>query len=422
MSGSFTIHTSLRLLLVSLCVLIANITSAAQTESAPASYTPVLTDSISGCKSFMQDEGFKEEVCFRDSAETDCNIIDKPQKIMALRDTTDRNWWHLLKRGQLNLADTTVEYPRFLKFCVNVYNWADHVFNSYNPEYVVGTGRRWKARVLSDNWVDSYAMNIKSDMPIRIMSDIYCNAGAYIQYMAVSLGYSLDLSNIIGNKPANHKKLEYGFNCARFNVEGHFWENTGGSYLRKFGKYNNGKLFKYEFPGVYFKSLGLHAYYFFNNKKYSQGAAYNFSKYQIKSAGSFIIGFSYNNITYSLDLSFLPYKFRPFANIPMDNYRIHYQSYCLMTGYGYNWVLNPHLLFNISVFPEIGITHCYTDSYQGNRILRAMNIRGRSSLTYNLGDFFLCLIAKIDGNWYYCDQLSFFSSIENASLSVGVRF
>lgn len=132
-----------------------------------------------------------------------------------------RDWWNLLKKGQLNLADTTVIYPRFLGFCVNVYNWADKTFNSYDTDYVTGTGRRWKARVVSDNWVDSYYLNIEKKMPVRMMSDLYCNAGAYIQYMAVSVGYSLDMSNIIGNKPSNHKKLEFGFNCARFNAEFH---------------------------------------------------------------------------------------------------------------------------------------------------------------------------------------------------------
>ena len=44
-------------------------------------------------------------------------------------------------------------------------------------------------------------------MPMRLMGDIYCNLGAYLQYMAVSVGYSLDMSNIIGNKPILHKKM-----------------------------------------------------------------------------------------------------------------------------------------------------------------------------------------------------------------------
>ena len=166
-------------------------------------------------------------------------------------------WLNRLKQGTLDLKDSTVIYPRFMKFCINVYNWGDKFFNGTDPEYIGGTGKRWKVFLKSDNWCDSYSMNLGHNMPIRMMSDIYCNAGAYLQYMAVSVGYQLDMSNIIGNKPQNHKKFEFSFSCARFSIEAYFNENTGGSYLRTFGKYNKGHLFKKAFPGVSITSLGM---------------------------------------------------------------------------------------------------------------------------------------------------------------------
>lgn len=333
-----------------------------------------------------------------------------------------RNWWHLLKKGELNIADTTVEYPKFLGFCVKVYNWADKTFNSYDTDYVVGTGRRWKARVVSDNWVDSYYLNIGKNMPIRMMSDIYCNAGAYLQYMAVSIGYSLDMSNVIGNKPSNHKKVEFNFNCARFNIEGHYWENTGGTFIRTFGDFNRGHLIKKEFPGVVQKTIGINGYFFFNNRKFAMGAAYNFSKFQKRSAGSAIIGFNYNNLDITMDLSQIPAELKPYLNIDPHRYKFHYNSYCLMSGYSFNWVLNPHFLFNISAFPGLGYTRAYEDSAERGAGLFAITLKGQSSLTYNLGDFFVCAVAKLDGNWYNSSSFSLFSSVENAQLSMGVRF
>lgn len=338
------------------------------------------------------------------------------------KDVDTLDWLYLLKRGELNIADTAVRYPKFLNFCLKVYNWADRVFNSYDTTYVVGTGRRWKARVTSDNWVDSYYLNIDKKMPIRMMSDIYCNAGAYLQYMAVSLGYTVDASNIIGNKPSNHKKFEFSFNCARFNVEGHYWENSGSTYIRTFGKYNKGHIIKKEFPGAHQRTFGINGYYFFNNKKFAMGAAYNFSKIQKKSAGSAIIGFDYDNLDITIDMTLIPEVLKPFLTINPQKYRFHYNTYSIMTGYTYNWVLNRHLLFNISAFPGIGFTHSYEDSVEKNNKLFALSIKGQSSLTYNLGDFFVCAIARMDGNWYNSGKYSFFSSIENAQLSVGVRF
>lgn len=350
------------------------------------------------------------------------DVTELSENAVPSTDYRKQDWWQLVKKRKLSLSDTTVRYPRVLKFFVDLYNWGDRAFNSYDTTYVVGTGRRWKARLISDNWVDSYALDFSNKMPIRIMSDIYFNAGAYLQYMAVSVGYTIDLSNVIGNRPSNHKKLEFGFNCARFNIEAHYWENTGGSYIRRFGNYNNGKLFKLEFPGVDLRSFGVSAYYFLNNRKYSQGAAYNYSKIQKKNAGSFIFGVSYNDMSLSIQFSKIPIKLRPFLTIPSNDMKIHYLSYCLSAGYGYNWVLNKHFLFNFTAMPEFGVTHCYEDSFEGSSTLFAMNIRARVSLSYNHNDFFICAVGKLDGSLYKTGKTSLFSSIENGSISVGFRF
>ena len=335
---------------------------------------------------------------------------------------SNRNWWYLLRHGRLNTADTTVHYPKFMNFCMKVYRWADKTFNSYDTTYVVGTGRRWKVRLLSDNWVDSYYINPGKKIPIRMMSDPYANIGAYIQYMAVSVGYSVDMNNIIGHHPANHQKIEYTFNCARFNIEGHIWKNTGGTYVRTFGKYNNGHLIKRFFEGVKLKEMEVYGYYFFNNRKFSMGASYNFSKFQKKSAGSAVIGFGYNNLDIGMNLNELPEELKPHLNVRPENYKFHYRSYSIISGYSFNWVLNKKLLFNISAFPGVGINLTYEDSHSGNSKTIAMNVRAMSSLTYNLNDFFICAVAKLDGNWYISNNNTLFSSVENAQLSVGLRF
>lgn len=345
-----------------------------------------------------------------------------PDSLPLPKPVVETDWWKLLKKGKLNLADTTVRYPKFLGFCVKVYNWADKTFNSYDTTYVVGTGRRWKVRLTSDNWVDSYYLNLEKKMPIRMMSDFYCNVGAYLQYMAVSVGYSVDFSNIFGHEKSRHKKMEFNFNCARFNIEGHYWENDGGTMIRTFGEYKGGHLVKIPFHGAKMKTFGLNGYYFFNNRKFAMGAAYNFSKFQKKSAGSAIIGFNYNNLDISMDMHSLPEELKPYLTIKPEDYRFHYRSYGLMSGYSFNWVLNRHWLFNISAFPGIGLTQAYADNVEANSTIFSVMLKGQGSLTYNLGDFFLSAIAKIDGNWYKTDSFSFFSSVENAQFSIGYRF
>lgn len=354
--------------------------------------------------------------------------VDAPQPpkdfgIKELPRSKEQMWWlNLAKRGQLNLQDTAVIYPRFIKFCVDVYNWADRFFNSYDPEYVLGTGKRWKVRILNDNWVDSYAMTLPGRVQTEMLSNMYSNIGAYVQYMAVSAGYTYDIGKLFGPNNLDHKKWDFGFNCALFNAEIYYQENTGGTFLRKFGNYKNGHHFKQRFPGLELYDFGVEAYYFFNNKKYSQGAAYNFSKFQRKSQGSFIAGLTYTNLKLRMDFSQLPADMIPYLQIPAVSYLFHYKSYGVLFGYGFNWVIKPRLLFNISAMPSIGLSHCYEDSLEGERHMFAMNVSARSSLTYNLGNFFFTIIGKMRGHWYKSGTYSLFSSVENFSANIGFRF
>ncbi len=334
----------------------------------------------------------------------------------------NRDWWHLFKEGRLSMQDTTVEWPKFLEFCVGVYNWGDEFFNGTDHEYVVGTGRRWKVRLVNDNWTDAYSMELGQDMKIQMLSEPYSNAGIYLQYMAVSIGYNIDLTNVIGNRPINHKKMNFGFSCARFNAELTYSENTGGTYLRTFGDYDHGRFFKKFFPGLVMRNLTVDAYYFFNNRRYSYGAAYGFAKIQKRSAGSIIAGFSYAYQDVDMDLSLLPPELLPYLTIPERDYKFRYNDYSLLVGYGYNFVVSPHVLINLTALPAIGINHSYEDSVDGASNLLSVGIRARGSVTYNIKDFFLGGSIKFDGHWYNSSAYSFFSSLIPFSITAGVRF
>ena len=342
-----------------------------------------------------------------------------PQQIRREQDW----WWNRFKRGKLSMQDTTVIWPKFLQFCVDVYNWGDRTFNSYDPAYVISTGKRWKVRLVSDNWLDSYALKLPQGINSTMSSDVYSNLGAYIQYMAVSVGSSYDVAKLFNKKEPSHKKYEFGFICALFNAELYYHENQGGVNIRKFGDINDGKLIKEYFPGVSLYTIGFDAYYFFNNKRYSQGAAYNFAKYQLRSQGSFMLGISLNNQKLNFDFSKLPDNLKgSLPNADITNYYFHYNSYAILAGYGYNWVLAPKLLFNATVMPSVGFSHYYEDSLEGNKYLLSLNIQGRISLTYNLGNYFFGLFGKVNGHLYRQGKMSMFSSIENFSAYVGLRF
>lgn len=411
----------LLLLLAVLCVFGMK----AQEEMRPESLEEMAFDEIWAGGFFAGGDEEHQHSLYSDPDYTSAEMREIARIAREKRDAEEpenRDWWYLLKRGKLNLADTTVVYPRFLKFCVDVYNWADRTFNSYDPDYVVGTGHRWKARLVNENWTDSYSLHFrKHDSRIRMLSRLNDNIGAYLHYMAVSVGYSIDLNTIFGSQKNEHSRFDTNFNCALFNFDLYYYHSTG-TRIRQFKGFENGGLINFDFPGVTSYNFGISAYYFLNNKKYSQGAAYNFSKIQKKSAGSWMCGLSYSNLDISMNFEYLPEELKPVFTVPSDGINIHYYSFCALFGYGYNWVWHPKWLFNITAMPSLGFNHCREDSSDGNGRQFALNVHGRTSLTYNHRALFCSLIGKFTGNWYISKNLSLFNAIEYFSLNVGFRF
>ncbi len=344
------------------------------------------------------------------------------QAIKEAQQEANRNWWYLFKKGQLKMDDPTVEWPKFLGFCVKVYNWGDHVFSSTDPEYVVGTGKRWRARLINDNWNDSYYMRFRNKFKSLMSGNVHVLAGASLQYMAVSYTYTLDISHMVTGGPIDYRKQEFGFNCARFSINGYAYSNGGGTFIRNFGNYLGHKHIRMPFSGVDMKSLGLEGYYYINGHKYSQAAAYAFSKIQKKSHGCFMVGFAYCNQNIAFDFTKLPDELKPYMTFEDTKYRFHYNDYDLLFGYGYNCVMGRHWLYNITVIPGVGFNHCYEDSYDGSAKLLSISGRAMTSFTYNNGNWFAGLQANLRGNWYHSGSTTLFNTVESVLLSGGYRF
>lgn len=334
---------------------------------------------------------------------------------------SNRNWLYLLKKGKLSIDDKSVEWPRFMRFCLGIYHWGDEFFNGFDTTYVVGTGRRWKIRLTTDMWSDSYTMTVGSHKPIQMLSHSVVHTGAYIQFMAVSLGYQIDMTNVIGNRPIDNRRLTFGFGCGLFNLDLTYSENNGGTYLKKFANYNDGRLINEYFPGLKMNSFESDLYFFFNHRKYSQVAAYGFGRYQKKRAGSLLLGASYLSQNIHMDFSMLPEPMRVDLPPGASKYKFFYYNYNLLIGYGYNWPIGKHLLFNVTAMPAVGFNHRVGGESNKSTLFSA-GIRGLASFTANYGDFFAGLSGKLTGQFYYSHGSSLFSTIQTAQLTLGVRF
>lgn len=338
----------------------------------------------------------------------------------------ESDWWLTrIKNGTYDISDTTIRYPRFAQFCVNVYNWGDRTFNSYDPDYVVGTGKKWKATVKFSNWADSYAMTL-GKTHIRMLSNVYSNVGPYLSFMAVSIGYEANLNRLISHLPARQKHWEFNFNTSLFWLHAYYTTNKDGTIIRSFSDYRDAKghtWINQPFPDLQLRNYGFDLYYFFNHRRYSQGAAYNFSKYQKRSQGSLLLGLSLSHQYIDMDLSHLP---GAMLNTMPKGYPTHYNftynDYCLMLGYGYNIVPSRHWVLNITALPNIGLKHCMPQTTGGRRELFSFNIKANTAAVYNLGNYFLGIFGNIDMHWFNTSRLSFINAIISFGAHTGMRF
>ena len=338
-------------------------------------------------------------------------------------DTTrdNRYWWRAMKHGKVNFKDSTMGYPKFLMFCYKTYKWGDKAFNSYDSAYVKSTGKNWKLILKSNNWLDSYIGTPYEDVKVIMNSNLVSNIGVSLSFMAVSLGYSISISNLIhGGKVSN--KVDFSFTCARFTADAYYWENKNDINVAYVDKSLDNKRHEYRQSGISRKAMGLTAYYFFNNRRYAQAAAYCFSKYQKRSAGSFLAGISLQHFDVMFDPDNMPKEPQDFIPEESEIPRILYNDYCVLVGYGYNWVLGRKWLLNVTLTPYLGYRYNIKPQPYEKQSDFSLNIRGRIGAVYNHKNFFMGLQACGDHHRYKKQDNWLVSSLLEFTALAGIRF
>ena len=354
------------------------------------------------------------------SDEVKSRILDKlNEPYDTIRD--NRYWWRAMKHGNVNFTDSTMGYPRFVMFCYRTYKWGDRVFNSYDPDYVTSTGKNWKLILKTDNWIDSYIGVPFQDVKMVMNSRLVSNIGVSLSFMAVSVGYSVSVSNLVhGGKLSN--KVDFSFTCARFAADAYYWENRNDVNVIYSVKSVDQGRHHFRMSGITRKAMGATAYYFFNNRRYAQAAAYCFSKYQRRSAGSWLAGLSLQHFDVEFDVERLPQAARTYIPTQQDAPRILYNDYCLLVGYGHNWVLGRKWLLNFTLTPYIGYRYNINPHPGIKQSDVSINMRGRIGAVYNHKKFFLGLQGYADHHRFHASGSRMINSIIDFTALAGIRF
>lgn len=321
--------------------------------------------------------------------------------------------------------DSIATWGKFPKFCIDVYRWGDNFFNGYDTAYVVGTGYKFNGKVKVNSWIDMYHFYLPENVRMSAVSDPSTSIGGWLTYLAVSAGYDKNVSRFFGsNNVKTREEFTFGFNCSLFAFNMSFNNNTGGVKIKKFGTPSNSINPNIEFDGLKSKYFGFDAYYFFNHKKYSQAAAFNFSRIQIKSQGSWFAGLSYSNQQFNFDFNDLP-EFITSA-LPTSwlyhRYEANTKNLAIKVGYGYNWVFAPKWVLGVSESPSIGLKRGVINNPDKETTNLTFSNQFRISVVWNHKQWFAGVIGEVNQALIYEKGSAFQNLVTNGSMIVGYRF
>jgi hypothetical protein len=172
---------------------------------------------------------------------------------------------------------------------------------------------------------------------------------------------------------------------------------------------------------VTMKVLNLAGYYTFNHRRFSYPAAFTQSYIQRRSAGSWLVGFSYQGGTIKTTDEL---KQRS-PNAP--DTRIHVGHFGIGGGYGYNWVFHRKWLFHFSMLPTFVVYNHNNFTVNGER-KKAQHMRfnmifnERAAIVYNFSPRYFAGITLVMNNSIFDDDIVVVNQNKwRARASFGVR-
>ncbi len=251
--------------------------------------------------------------------------------------------------------------------------------------------------------------------------------GFNYKWIGIGMAFSLPFMNKDNDIYGETSRFDFQLNLfSRFYGISAYFQNYKGFHLE------NQKDFLSQ-PGINYPylddlqsfSLGIEAFYFFNNKKFSYKAAFIRNEVQKKSAGGFILGAFYKLSAISAPSGFIPNELPDSLNqvFNIDGYVT--SSFGLSFGYAYTFKLFKRAFVNISAVPGIGsrnLTIYKTNEGQESIQDATGNFTARFSFGYEGKRLYWGLASIISVESFKYETIDISASTGYVRFYVGKRF
>ena len=271
--------------------------------------------------------------------------------------------------------------------------------------------------------------NIETTDKLKLKPNGQTNVGLGFNYKWLGLGvsFSLPFMNKDDEIYGETKRFDTQLNIFSrwFGIDAHL-QYYKGFYLenpKDFQDWN--EEFYPQIGDIEALSLGIAAYYFFNNKNFSYKAAFTRTQIQKKSAGAFILGGFYN-----LDIALAPSSFVPSQlNNPnlANDFDINAYSTAIIglsIGYTYTFVVK-RFFINLSLVPGFGarVVKLWAEGTE-HKISPSISasITSRVAIGYEGKHLYWGLNIINTTNSYKHEEYEISSSTGNVKLYIGKRF
>ncbi len=306
---------------------------------------------------------------------------------------------------------------------VKIYNWANETFNSYDSLYVVDAPGNWKATINSDNQITVSSLSFPhSDYEINMSSRPYSDLSASLSFLCLSVSASVNINKLVG-RPVKRHSFNFDFTTSRVSGNLSSTSASGGMRILRIGEHNLGLRKALALEDMSTKSLSGEIFYIFNHRHYSRAAAYSFSKFQLRSAGTWVAGLSFARQSIKMDFSALEQKYLETLPDGRTVYNFRYNDYTLLGGYSYNHVIRPcRWMFNVGARLSVGNNNVYEGEDDGRNDMMANEKTAVVALLYNHRNFFASVSSRFNGFFYYTARFNNFTAYIRFSATAGVRF